>query len=114
MTQKMGNPAAGDGGVSDCLAGRLDGPDNSHPTPEKQFAPGPDECCYRLGRALKAGRIEPGSWGFDFIRSILRHNKRPGWVPTPKQLYNIRRLVAELTEPADDLIDDGGGDDWAA
>ncbi len=28
MTQKMGNPAAGDGGVLDCLAGRLDGPDN--------------------------------------------------------------------------------------
>ena len=114
MTQKMGNPAAGDGGVSDCLAGRLDGPDNSHPTPEKQFVPGIDECCYRLGRALRAGRLEPDSWGFNFTRSILRHSKRRGWEPSEKQLDAMHGVLADLAEPDGALIDDGGGDDWAA
>ena len=112
MTQKMRTPAAGDGGVSDCLAGRLDGPDNSHPTPEKQFVPGIDECCYRLGRELRAGRLEPDSWGFNFTRSILRHSKRRNWEPSDKQLYSMRTLLTELAEPDEHLID-GGDDDTA-
>ena len=88
---------------------------NSHKLDERQLQPGADECIYRLGRALRMGRIGRDSWGFDFTRSILRHSKRRGWIPSPKQLYAMRNLVAELTEPdTGPLIDDGGGDDQAA
>ena len=78
-----------------------------------QYQPCADECVYRLGRALRAGRLEPDSWGFNFVRSVLKHSKRPAWVPSPKQLGAMRRLVTELAEPDEDLID-GGDDDWAA
>ena len=78
---------------------------------ERQPPPGADECCWRLGRALRMGRISRDDWGFDFTRSILRHSKRRGWIPSPKQLYAMRNLVAELAEPdAGPLIDDGGDD----
>ena len=81
----------------------------------KNNQPCADECCYRLGRALREGRLEPNGWGFDFTRSILRHNKRPGWVPTPKQLSAMRQLIAELAEPdTGPLIDDWGDNDRAA
>jgi len=87
---------------------------HSETAPEKQFQPGSDECCYRLGRALRKGRIAPDSWGFNFARSVLRHSKRPAWVPTPRQLDSMRTLVAELAEPDEPLIDDGVDNDRAA
>ena len=70
-----------------------------------------DELVWKLGQRLRAGKISRDDWGHNFVRSILRHNKRPGWVPTPKQLYSMRRLVAELAAPNEDLIDDGGDND---
>ena len=81
--------------------------------PKAQYQLCGDECCYRLSRALRAGRLKPGEWGFNFTRSILRNNKRRDWKPSEKQLIAMRRLVAELTEPDEDLID-GGDDGWAA
>ncbi len=66
---------------------------------------------------MRDTEFQPGSdeWGFNFTRSVLKHSKRPAWVPSPKQLAAMRRLVTELAEPdTGPLIDDGGGDDWAA
>ena len=74
-----------------------------------------DELVWKLGQRLRAGRISRDDWGFDFSRSILRHSKRRGWIPSPKQLYAMRNLVAELAEPdTGPVIDDGDGDDRAA
>ena len=67
--------------------------------------PGADECAYRLGNALRQGRISRDDWGYNFTLSILRHNKRRGWAPSPKQLSAMRALVAELAGP-DSLIDE--------
>ncbi len=74
------------------------------------YLPCADECCYRLGRALRAGRLEPDSWGFNFTRSVLKHSKRPAWVPSPKQLSAMRSLVAELAAGAESFIDEDDGD----
>jgi hypothetical protein len=70
------------------------------------FQPGADECAWRLGRALRQGRISRDDWGFNFTLSILRHNKRRGWEPSAKQLSVMRQLVAELAEPGEALIDE--------
>ncbi len=67
-----------------------------------------DELVWKLGQRLRAGKISRDDWSHGFVRSILRHNKRPAWVPSPKQLYSMRQLIAELAEPDEDLIDDGG------
>ncbi len=40
MRRRMENPAAGDGGVPKCLAGRLDTSDNNHFRRSNQFKPG--------------------------------------------------------------------------
>jgi hypothetical protein len=74
---------------------------------EPQYLPCSDECVWRLGRALRMGRLESGSWGFNFTRSILRHSKRRNWQPSNKQLGAMRCLLAELAEPVEDLIDGG-------
>ena len=77
-----------------------------------QYQPCIDECCYRLGRALRAGRLKPGEWGFNFTRSILRQNKRANWQPSERQLSAMQKLLAELAEPdTGPLIDDGGDHD---
>ena len=113
MTQKRKNPA-GEGGVRCTYDGRHS-PDLKPPCDKTQFQPCADECIYRLHRALRAGRIGRDSWGFNFTRSVLKHSKRPAWVPSPKQLSAMRRLVAELAEPdMGPLIDDGGDDERAA
>ncbi len=114
MRQQQKSPG-GEAGALNCLAWRLDGSDHTQNRRAMQTQPCSDECLYRLGRALRKGRLEPGTWSFNFVRSILRHSKRPAWVPTPKQLHTMRQLVAELAEPdTGPLIDDGGGDDRAA
>ncbi len=87
---------------------------NSQTDTERQFLPGVDECVFRLGRALRAGRLEPDSWGFNFVRSILRHCKRRGWEPSEKQLDAMRGVLADLAESDGALIDDGGDNDCAA
>ena len=78
---------------------------SSRPSGQTQYLPCANECAYRLGRALRKGRIARDDWGFGFTLSILGHQKRRGWIPTPKQLATMRRLVAELAEP-ESLIDE--------
>ena len=113
----MKNPA--NGGVSECRTGWLDTPDDTRKFHEPQagarvisdevvYQPCSDECCYRLARALRAGRISRDSWAHGFTLSLLRHNKRRSWIPSPKQLRAMRALVAELSEDTGPLIDDGG------
>ncbi len=91
----MENPAQG--GVSECRSGKLDNPDDTRKIHDPQAAAGgefaaevvyqpcADECCYRLARALRAGRLDPDSWSFNFTRSVLKHSKRTAWVPSPKR-----------------------------
>ena len=79
------------------------------------FQPSSDECAWRLARALRMGRISREGWCFGFVLSILRHSKRRGWGPSENQLSAMRRRVTELATPdTGPLIDDRGGDDWAA
>jgi hypothetical protein len=70
------------------------------------FQPGVDECVWRLQRALRNGRINPDEWGFGFTLSLMRHVKRRGWKPSDKQLFAMRRLVAELSVQTDDVLID--------
>ncbi len=70
MPQPQKNPA-GKGGALDCLAGRLDSSEYSHNPNEPQFQPGADECIYRLGRALRMGRVRRQSF-LDRRRPDLR------------------------------------------
>ena len=111
MAQKRMNPG-GEAGVR-CASDWRHSPDYKRPKDETQFVPGIDECVWRLGRALRMGRLSRDDWSFNFVRSVLRHSKRPGWVPTPKQLHAMRRLITELAAPDEALID-GGDDDRAA
>lgn len=67
-----------------------------------------EECIHRLRRAIARGRITPDddfAWGFTL--SILKHGKRPGWQPSDKQLFCMRRLVAEASATDDAMIDHG-------
>ncbi len=73
-----------------------------------------DELVWKLGQRLRAGKISRDDWGHGFVRSILKQSKRRNWMPSERQLSTMQKLVAELSEPDEDLIDDGGGDDWAA
>ena len=68
---------------------------------EVVYQPGSDECFSRLNRALRTGRIARDSWGHGFTLSLLRHNKRRGWKPSPKRLRTM------LAEQDDSLIDEG-------
>ncbi len=111
---KIGSAGRGVPGATVVKAGERFTRQNSHNRDELQFQPCADECIYRLRRALRAGRIGRDSWGFDFTRSILRHSKRRNWEPTPEQLQSMRCLLADLAEPSESLIDDGGGDGWVA
>jgi len=49
--------------------------------------------------------MAPGGdqWARGFARSIARHGKRPGWKPSPKQAWLMRRMVQELFETDDEL-----------
>ena len=106
MTNKE-NARAGDAGVKVDSIGMLS-TSSITSADQTQHQPGSDECISRLGRALRAGRIERDSWAFGFTLSLLRHNKRCSWIPSPKQLFAMRGLVAELAESTEALIDDGG------
>ncbi len=72
--------------------------------------PSADECVYRLGRALRMGRIIRGDWGHSFTLSILRHSKRPGWEPSEKQLTAMQSLLAGLSVPNTLIIDEADHD----
>ena len=74
------------------------------------YQPGADECVYRLGRAIKNGRINRDEWAFGFTLSLMKHFKRRNWNPSDRQLFAMRRLVAELSVEIDgDLIDTDDG-----
>ena len=107
----MESPAKG--GASGCQAGRRDIPKFTRTTTENQFQPGSDECVWRLGNALRAGRIDRDSWAFGFTLSLLRHNKRRSWKPSAKQLHAMRNLVVELATPDAPLIDEDDSDEAA-
>lgn len=44
-------------------------------------------------------------WSRGFALSIQRDRKRPGWMPSPKQLAVMQRLVAELPQDLPDNVD---------
>lgn len=54
-----------------------------------------DELLFRWRRVIANAE----GWTRDFALSIQRARKRPGWVPSPKQLSVMHRLVAELPPP---------------
>ena len=106
MAQTKERPPGGTGAKVGS-SGRKTTTSGSRPSDETQHLPCADECAYRLGRALRKGRIARDDWGFGFTLSILRHSKRRDWKPSEKQLSALRRLVAELAEPdAGSLIDE--------
>ncbi len=110
MRRAMESPAAGDDGVPRWLAGRRDASEHTQNCRALQDSAKIDEMLWRLGDALRMGRLD--GWGRDFARSLLRQAKRgrSRWHPSEKQLHTMRRLVAELAEPAEDLIDGGDND----
>lgn len=55
----------------------------------------PDEV-ERLVYHMKSIAGTGDAWSTGFARSILRNSKRPGWVPSEKQLSCMRNLVADL------------------
>lgn len=55
-----------------------------------------DECVFWLPSICRRARSTP--WERRFAEGMLAKAKRPGWVPTPKQLATMRRLVGALFE----------------
>ena len=55
-----------------------------------------------LRRVMADGSDE---WAKGFARSIARHGKRPGWRPSPKQEWIMRRMVAELGTSRDEQME---------
>jgi hypothetical protein len=52
---------------------------------------------------LRSASVSGDEWMKGFTRSIARHAKRTGWLPSPKQAQLMRRLVVELrTAPDND------------
>lgn len=52
-----------------------------------------DFMLFRLGETLRSGFLS--EWERGFVRSILRHAKRPAWTPTPKQLRMMKRVLRD-------------------
>ena len=73
-----------------------------------------DELVWKLGQRLRAGKIGRDDWGHGFVRSIPKQRQRRNGMPSERKWSTMQKLVAERSEPDEDLIDDGGGDDWAA
>lgn len=68
-----------------------------------------DEMLWRLGDALRHGRLS--EWEEGFAKSVMGRSKRRAWRPSPKQIGTMRRIVGNLksasVEVAGSLIDDG-------
>lgn len=66
-----------------------------------------DQLLFRWRRVIADATDE---WARGFALSIQRARKRPGWMPSHRQLAVMRRLVAELPPVAreyePDLIED--------
>ena len=100
------NPARSATGGAKCFADRLNTPEHSRNRRALQCSARIDELLWRLGDALRLGRLE--GWGRDFAKSILGQAKRGRrrWHPSEKQLHTMRQLVAEQAEAEATLIDD--------
>ncbi len=105
MRRCMENPAAGDGGASERRACRLDVSDNNQNRRALQCSAKVDELFWRLGEALRTGRLS--DWEWDFAKSLLGQAKRgrSRWNPSAKQLAAVRRILDGLADPAENLID---------
>ncbi|MFV0411251.1 MAG: hypothetical protein ACK5LJ_16585 [Paracoccus sp. (in: a-proteobacteria)] len=73
---------------------------------ERSFTGEPevDRLLFSWGRVI--GQAQ--GWARGFALSIQRDRKKPGWMPSPKQMAVMQRLVAELPQalPEDfDLIE---------
>jgi len=106
--------ARGDGDAGAVRAGRHFTPEHSRNRRALQCSARIDELLWRLGDALRLGRLE--GWGRDFAKSILGQAKRGRrrWHPSEKQLATMRRLLVEQAEPDTGPLIDDGGDDAAA
>ena len=114
MAQKQESPT-GEGGALDCHAERLDSSEHTQNRRALQDSARLDELLWKLSGRLRAGRFD--DWERDFALSVLGQAKRPRWSPSARQMVVIQRLIdkpAPSAEPTESLIDDGGGDDWAA
>ena len=60
-----------------------------------------DELLFCWGRVIAAAK----GWARGFALSIQRDRKKPGWMPSPKQLAVMQRLVAELPQDLPDEVD---------
>ncbi len=110
MTRKQESPAV-QGGAFEGLAGQRDTSKDRPNHRALQDSAKIDELLWRLGDALRMGRIE--DWERDFAKSILGQAKRRGrrWSPSTKQLATMRRLIAGLAESdTGPLVDEDGGD----
>jgi hypothetical protein len=59
-----------------------------------------DRLLFSWGRVIR----DSEGWARGFALSIQRDRKKLGWKPSPKQLWVMQRLVAEL--PKSDTTDD--------
>ena len=106
MRRCMENPARSATGGVRCFAGRLNTQDNSRNRRALQDSAKIDELLFRLGEALRLGRLD--GWELNFAKSVLGQAKarRSRWSPSEKQLAAIRRIIAGLAESSEDLVDD--------
>ena len=105
------NPARSATGGVRCFAGRLNTSELSRKRCALQDSAKIDELLWRLGDALRMGRLD--GWEQDFVKSILFQAKCRGrrWNPSTKQLATMRRLIAGLAESdTGPLVDEDGGD----
>ena len=68
--------------------------------------PGKAECIRRLREAMAERHFDPAGEKFRCVLRILRRSARNKWRPTPPQIRNVQRIVAELDEDSS-LIDWG-------
>ncbi len=110
MTRKQESPAV-QGGAFECLAGRRDTSKDKPNHRALQDSAKIDELLWRLGDALRRGRIE--GWERDFAKSIFGQAKRrrSRWNTSVKQLATLRSVIAGLAEAdTGPLIDEDDGD----
>jgi len=72
----------------------------------RRALPGMAECIRRLREAMAEGHFDPAGEKFRCVLRILRRSARNKWKPTPPQIRNMQRIVAELGE-GESLIDWG-------
>lgn len=60
-----------------------------------------DRLLFSWGRVI----AQAEGWSRGFALSIQRDRRRPGWMPSGKQLAVMQRLVAELPQEMPDNVD---------